>query len=66
MLVVDCDPQASLTISLGNPQPDRLPVTLSDMMGKMLTGIMTLLAAARALTVSIPRDGWQSSRIWVY
>ena len=29
-------PQASLTISLGNPQPDRLPVTLSDMMGKML------------------------------
>ena len=36
VLVVDCDPQASLTISLGNPQPDRLPVTLSDMMGKML------------------------------
>ena len=35
-LVVDCDPQASLTISLGNPQPDRLPVTLSDMMGKVL------------------------------
>ena len=28
--VVDVDPQASLTISLGNPQPDRLPVTLSD------------------------------------
>ena len=36
VLVVDCDPQASLTISLGNPQPDRLPVTLSDMMGKVL------------------------------
>ena len=34
--VVDVDPQASLTISLGNPQPDRLPVTLSDMMGKIL------------------------------
>ncbi len=36
VLAVDCDPQASLTISLGNPQPDRLPVTLSDMMGKVL------------------------------
>ena len=36
VLVVDCDPQASLTISLGHPQPDRLPVTLSDMMGKVL------------------------------
>ena len=36
MLVVDCDPQCNLTISLGHPQPDRLPVTLADMMGKML------------------------------
>ena len=36
MLVVDCDPQCSLTISLGHPQPDRLPVTLADMMGKVL------------------------------
>ena len=24
---VDADPQASLTISLGNPQPDKLPFT---------------------------------------
>ena len=37
VLAVDLDPQASLTISLGNPQPDRLPVTISDMMGKVLT-----------------------------
>ena len=37
VLVVDCDPQSSLTISLGHPQPDKLPVTLSDMMGKILT-----------------------------
>lgn len=36
VLVVDGDPQGSLTISLGNPQPDKLPVTLSDMMGKVL------------------------------
>ena len=36
VLVVDCDAQASMTISLGYPQPDTLPVTLSDMMGKVL------------------------------
>ncbi len=37
MLLIDGDPQGSLTISLGNPQSDKLPVTLSDMMGKVLT-----------------------------
>lgn len=36
VLVVDGNPQGSLSISLGNPQPDRLPVTLSDMMEKVL------------------------------
>jgi len=36
VLVVDGDPQGSLSISLGNPRPDRLPVTLSDMMEKVL------------------------------
>ena len=34
--LIDDDPQASLTISLGHPQPDALPVTLSDVMGKIL------------------------------
>ncbi len=37
VLLVDADPQGSLSISLGNPQPDRLPVTLATVMGKMLT-----------------------------
>lgn len=37
VLVVDTDPQASLTISLGNPIPDNLSPTLSDMMGKIMT-----------------------------
>lgn len=37
VLLVDCDPQGSLSISLGNPQPDRLPVTLATMMGKTMT-----------------------------
>ena len=37
VLVVDADPQASLSISLGHHQPDKLPATLADMMGKILT-----------------------------
>ena len=32
VLLIDGDPQGSLTISLGNPQPDKLPFTLSDAM----------------------------------
>ena len=37
VLLVDCDPQASLTIALGNPRPDDLPVTLSDLMTKIIS-----------------------------
>ena len=36
MLLVDCDPQASLTISLGYTRPDDLPTTLSTLIGKAL------------------------------
>ncbi|MCD7888204.1 MAG: ParA family protein [Clostridiales bacterium] len=36
VLLVDTDPQASLTIALGYPRPDDLPVTLSDLMAKVL------------------------------
>ena len=36
VLLVDMDPQASLTISLGWPQPDKLSVTVSDLMQKVL------------------------------
>ena len=36
VLLVDSDPQCSLTISLGNPQPDQLSVTLATIMGKVL------------------------------
>lgn len=32
VLLVDFDPQASLTISLGYPKPEDLPVTVTDMM----------------------------------
>ena len=34
VLLVDTDPQGSLTIALGNPRPDDLPVTLTDLMAK--------------------------------
>lgn len=36
VLLVDMGPQASLTISLGFPQPDKLSVTISDLMQKVL------------------------------
>ena len=36
VLLIGSDPQGSLTISLGYPQPDQLPVTLSQIMGKLL------------------------------
>ena len=36
VLLIDGDPQGSLTISLGNPQPDKLPFTLSDAMGRSI------------------------------
>ena len=35
VLLIDGDPQGSLTISLGHPQPDKLPFTLSDAMGRI-------------------------------
>lgn len=36
VLLVDCDPQASLTISLGYPQPDELPETLATALGRII------------------------------
>ena len=36
VLLVDFDPQASLSISLGYPKPEELPVTVTDMMKKVI------------------------------
>ena len=36
VLLVDTDPQASLTIALGHPRPDDLPVTLTGLMAKIM------------------------------
>ena len=60
VLLVDADPQASLTISLGNPQPDKLPFTLSDAMGRILIdcqpslGMLTVNALAAANRIIVP------------
>ena len=57
VLLVDCDPQSSLSISLGHPQPDNLPITLSDMMGKVLNdqlGVRTVNALAAANRLIVP------------
>ncbi len=37
VLLIDADAQGSLTVSLGHPQPDKIPTTLSTVMGKILT-----------------------------
>lgn len=39
VLLVDTDPQGSLSISLGYPQPDKLPTTIATIMGKVITDI---------------------------
>lgn len=36
VLLVDTDPQGSLTIALGHPRPDGIPVTLTDLMTKVI------------------------------
>ena len=36
VLLIDADPQGSLTISLGNHQPDKLPVTLANIMSNIV------------------------------
>ena len=42
VLLIDGDPQGSLTISLGHPQPDKLPFTLSDAMGRIRENCQSL------------------------
>ena len=37
VLLIDADPQASLTISLGYPRPDDLSLTLSDLLNSTIS-----------------------------
>ena len=36
VLLVDCDPQGSLTISLGHPMPDQIVDTISSVLTKVI------------------------------
>ena len=58
VLLVDCDPQGSLSISLGYSQPDSLPVTLATVMG-----IYLLLSACRGCLRSYTEIGDEIYRL---
>lgn len=71
VLLVDTDPQGSLTISLGYNQPDALPVTLATVMNKMLTdevfdprdGILHHTEGVDLLSANIERSGLEVSLV---
>ena len=71
VLLVDMDPQASLTISLGYPRPDELPVTVSDMMQKVIIdeeisrreGVLTHLEGVDLIPASIDLSGMEVSLV---
>ena len=71
VLLIDMDPQASLTISLGQPRPDELPVTISDMMQKVIMdeeilpreGILTHPEGVDLMPASIALSGLEVSLV---
>ena len=71
VLLVDMDPQASLTISLGYPRPDELPVIVSDMMQKVIMdeeishreGILTHPEGVDLVPASIDLSGMEVSLV---
>lgn len=71
VLVVDIDPQASLTISLGYPQPDTLPITITDLMKKVILdkpispgeGILHQKEGVDLLPASIELAGLEASMV---
>lgn len=71
VLLVDMDPQASLTISLGYPRPDDLPITVSDMMKKVVQdepiplkeGILTHAEGVDLMPASIELSGMEVSLV---
>ena len=71
VLLVDTDPQASLTISLGYPQPDHLPVTITDLMKKVILdkpiaedeGILHQKEGVDLLPASIELAGLEASMV---
>lgn len=68
VLLVDCDPQASLAISLGYPQPDKLPCTLSTLMGSVIQVVCSIPMRDNALTNCAGRFFTSKRRVpmWQY
>ena len=71
VLLVDADPQGSLTLSLGFPTPDKLPVTLATVMGKTLMdepvpskeGILHHAAGVNLMPANIELSGLEVSLV---
>ena len=71
VLVVDADPQSSLSISLGYPRPDQLPVTITDLMKKVILdkpitegeGILHQKEGVDLLPASIELAGLEASMV---
>jgi len=71
VLLIDCDPQASLTISLGYHQPDNLPFTLNTALKKVLEdqqiiskeGILQHEEGADLMPASIELSGMEVSLV---
>jgi chromosome partitioning protein len=71
VLVVDADPQSSLSISLGDPKPDQLPVTITDLMKKVILdkpitegeGILHQKEGVDLLPASIELAGLEASMV---
>ena len=68
VLLVDVDPQGSLTISMGWQQPDELSTTLSTLMQKAMNDQPIqpgdgILHHAEALTLSRPTLNWQEWKV---
>ncbi len=71
VLLIDTDPQASLTISLGYPRPDDLDITLSDIMNKIIDdkpiqdreGILTHAEGVDLMPSNIALSGMEVSLV---
>ena len=71
VLLIDTDPQASLTISLGYPRPDDLAITLSDVMNKIINdkpimdreGILTHTEGVDLMPSNIALSGMEVSLV---
>ena len=71
VLLVDMDPQASLSISLGIPDPDSLTITVSDMLQKVIMdeeifpreGILTHIEGVDLIPANIALSGLEVSLV---